>query len=122
MNPTTALLLAMLRWFTSAMKPAHNGAAQLVPTTTSGEPLSSKIKISSAIIATSGELRNTGEPWLFAMLTPCCQLGMGYCGLMPPPLPSVVSPELNPFQTTSETHAPVCPPDVVSVVPPTLVR
>ena len=70
----------------------------------------------SAVRATSGVSRIVVEPWLAVMLMFVCQLGIGYCVLMPPPLP-MPFPQ---FQTVSETRVPPGP-LVVNVVPPTCV-
>ncbi len=54
------------------------------------------------------------EPRFAVMLMPCCQEGMLYWVLIPPPLPV---PSFQ-FQTVSELYGPPALP-VVRVVPPT---
>ena len=56
-----ARLLFVACWLTSAVKPAHNGAAQLVPIVRYSTPPSAIVRISSAVKATSGVLRNAGD-------------------------------------------------------------
>jgi len=77
----------------------------------------------SAVRATSGVLRFVVEPLLAVMLMFVCQFGIGYCVLIPPPLPKPSKSDPNSlpqFQTVSEIHEPPGP-LVVKVVPPTCV-
>ncbi len=99
MKPATGSPLANAAWLMSAVNPAHRGAAQLVPPTLYLCPLPAKINTLSAVMATSGRFRLVVEPWLAVMSMPCCQLGIAYFVLMPPPVP-VPPPQ---FQTVSET-------------------
>src|SRR5579859_4008173 len=84
MNPITGLLFASACWFAIALKPAHNGAAQLVPPVISAKPLSATMKTSSEIPDTSGELRKEVDPPFDAMLIEDCHAGMPYTVLIPP--------------------------------------
>ena len=52
-------------------KPAHSGAAKLVPVPISFLPLSATKAILSATMATSGTFRMAVDPWLADMLMPC---------------------------------------------------
>src|SRR5581483_580560 len=70
-----------------------------------------------AVRATSGMFRMLVDPLLVVMLMPCCQLGILYLVLMPPPVAS--DTRGNQLQVVSETQVPPGP-LVVNVVPPTL--
>src|ERR1051325_9517850 len=96
----------------SAVNAAHKGAAALVPPARPCWPLFAISQMESDRQATSGMLRLVVEAWLADVLTPCCQEGIGYAVLIPPPLSG---------QVVSDTHAPPDP-VVVRVVPPTTVR
>src|SRR5580692_12730510 len=99
-KPRLAWPCASACWFASAMNPAHNGAAALVPLAANGTPFCTIENRVSATHATSGTFRIVLEPMLEDISTPVCQLGMELVALMPPPLPS---------QTISEAHAPPGP-------------
>ena len=63
MKPTRAFLFAAACWFASARKPAHKGAAALVPPTSTPCPLLQIRNIwTSAMSATSGMLRMVADP------------------------------------------------------------
>ena len=66
-NPTSGRPLATACWLASAVKPAHNGAAQLVPPTFQSPP-SARTYTLSAVRATSGMFRIVVEPWFSVML------------------------------------------------------
>ena len=115
MKPAEGLPLIAACWLTNAIKPAQLGDEQLVPPIfplvgTELVPLCQTIQTELAGIATSGLLRQLGEPPQAVILIPVCQLGMAQAL-------EAIEP-LVPDQPVSDDQA---PPGsvVVKSVPPT---
>src|SRR3569833_2643560 len=97
-NPMLGLPCEANFWLTSAMRPAHMGAAKLVPPNSLARQvvwLAQVKKVKSAFAATSGPLRSVLEPRLVVLITPA---SFWYAGLairsgdgeMPPPFSTLV--------------------------------
>src|ERR1035441_770818 len=120
-KPTLGLPLAAACSLTRAAKPAHNGAAALVPLAAPCSPLFTTTQMLSATQATSGRFRLIVEPPLLVISIPCCQPGIAKLELLPPPLPTYVPSGCRPgSQTVSDCQAPPAA-LVVKNVPPTTV-
>src|SRR3569833_1731130 len=93
-NPMLGLPCEANFWLTSAMRPAHMGAAKLVPPNSLARQvvwLAQVKKVKSAFAATSGPLRSVLEPRLVVLITPASFWYAGMAirsgeGEMPPPL------------------------------------